>query len=76
MTTGDDAVVTEEVNEIIVTDHAGGLTGTATVKKTKKDALVMTTNGNVETVIAVTVMRETATGVARGKKLTRPQINA
>jgi hypothetical protein len=72
MTTGGDAVVTEEVN--IVTARVRGPTGTATVKKTKKGAIVMTTNGSVEKVIAV--MRETATDVARGKKLTRLQMNA
>jgi hypothetical protein len=34
----------------------------------------MTTNGSVEKVIVV--MRETATDAARGKKLTRSQMNA
>jgi hypothetical protein len=75
MTTGDDAVVTGEVSEIIVTARARGRTETATVKKTKRGVIVMTTNGSVEMVIVVTVM--TATGAERGKKLTRPpQMNA
>jgi len=76
MMTDDDAVVTEGVNEIIVTAHTRGPTETVTVKETKRGATVMTTNGSVETLIAATVKIETATGAARGKKLMRPQMNA
>ena len=76
MTTGDGAVATEEVNEIIVIARARSPTGTAIVKKTRNGVIVMTTDGSVETVIAVNVMRETATGAAKGKTMTSPRMNA
>jgi hydrogenase maturation factor HypF (carbamoyltransferase family) len=76
MTTNDDAVATEEANEIIVIARARGRTGTAIVKKTKTGVIVMTIGESGETFIAVTVMGETVTGAARGKKPTSPLMNA
>lgn len=75
-TTNGDAAATEEVNETIVIARERGPTGTAIVKKTKTGAIVMMIDESGEMFTAVTVMGETVTGAARGKKLTNPQMNA
>lgn len=76
MTTNDDVVATEEVNEITVIARARGPTGTGIVKKTKTGVIVTTIDESGETFIAVNVMWETVTGAARGMKLMNPRMNA